>query len=552
MNPAIFRSIVPATIVLVCCMLCGGDSLCQSPSSISLVPIPEKMTATKGEFRLTSQTIILSDAKSKPTAEYLADLIAPATGFRLRIESATKKKTPSAIRIKIDPGAKSTGPEGYALEVAPNTVSISAASPAGAFYAVQTLRQLLPPDIESKSKIDRAWVVPCVKILDRPRFPWRGLMLDTARHFFPKAFVLRTIDEMAAFKLNRLHLHLTDDQGWHLEIRRYPELTKIGAWREKSSSKDYFNNPSGKAHGGFYTQDDIREIVAYAAKRHITVVPEIEMPGHAQAALASRNELSCTGAKLKVLTHWGVNKEIYCAGNDETFVFLRNVLTEVAELFPGEYVHIGGDEAVKDRWRVCPKCQARIHTENLKDEAELQSWFIRRIEPFLNSKGKKLIGWDEILEGGLPPRAVVMSWRGVKGGIQAATEGHDVIMSPTSNCYIDYPQSRDGEPTSIGAAPLPMCRVYAYEPIPPQLTPDQARHILGTQGNLWTEYIETPEVAEYMFWPRAAALSEVAWSPAALRNWGSFQNRMAAVYRRFDVMGMNYRKPRDTDAQLCQ
>lgn len=540
--------IVFSTIMLSASIAVAGAAYSADDKAISkeisVVPMPAVVKPLPGKFVLAADTAIVSDEKCRPAAEYLANLISPPTGVKYAVRTAAKKGSKAnVIRFKFKAGKNNLGDEGYSLMITKRLVEITANTPAGAFYAVQTLRQLLPPQIESRAAVKAAWEIPCAVIEDSPRFQWRGLMLDTARHFFPKDFILRQIDLMAMFKMNRLHLHLTDDQGWRIEIKRYPELTKIGAWREKSKREDIFNNPAGKAHGGFYTQDDIREIVAYAQSRFITIVPEIEMPGHAQAALAARNELSCTGAPLKVLTHWGVNKEIYCAGNEETFVFLRNVLSEVAELFPGQYIHVGGDEAVKDRWKECPKCQTRIKAEGLKDEAELQSWFIKRIESFLDSKGKKLIGWDEILEGGLPPRASVMSWRGTQGGILAAVQGHDVVMSPTSNCYFDYPQSDKKEPNSIGAAPLPMCKVYDYEPVPGNLTAAQAKHILGAQGNLWTEHVETTEHAEYMTWPRAAAMAEVGWTRKELKDWAGFQTRMNVIYPHWDVMGLNYRKP---------
>lgn len=530
----------------------------QQVHGISVVPKPVSMKLADGVFMIDQNTVIIVDAKTQPVGDYLSKLFSPALGYSLKVATKQKiKNTKPAggmIVLEVNAKKKSNGAEGYELKVTPDKVTINAAAPAGTFYGVQTLRQLLPPEIDSKTAVtDKPWTIPCLTITDKPRFVWRGLMLDTARHFFPKDFVLKYIDMMSAFKFNRLHLHLTDDQGWRIEIKQYPELTKIGAWRGKSKGADYvIGGATGKAHGGFYTQDDIHEIVAYAAKHYITVVPEIEMPGHCQGALAAYNDLSCRGAKLKVLTHWGVNPEVYCAGNDKTFKFLEGVLTETVKLFPGEYIHIGGDEVPKDRWKECPKCQERIKKQGLKDEAELQSYFVKRMEKYLNSKGKKIIGWDEILEGGLPPRAMVMSWRGTDGGIKAAQQGHDVIMSPTSNCYFDYPQAPEGEPEQINAPAIPMCKVYAFEPVPDALDTKQAKHILGTQANLWTEHVETTEHAEYLVYPRAAALAEVAWTQKDLKNWSDFQSRMMQIYPRLGMMGINYRAPKDGDEKLCQ
>jgi hexosaminidase len=525
--------------------------------NISVIPKPVSVEPGKGFFILKPGFVIAADGESSRVGGYLAAFFSPALGTEPIVAAYNKKKKyTGAIILKIDKNKMKLGDEGYELNVRPDNITVTAESQAGLFHGVQTLRQLLPPQIESREKVTGVeWKVPCVKITDYPRFQWRGLMLDTGRHFFPKDFVLKYIDLMSMYKLNRLHLHLTEDQGWRLEIKKYPELTKIGAWRGKSKTADLFMNPSGKAHGGFYTQDDMREIIAYAAERFVTIVPEIEMPGHSQAALASVPGLSCRDQKFKVLTHWGVNQEVYCAGNEKVFEFLQDVLTEVAELFPGGYIHIGGDEVPKDRWKECPKCQARIKAEGLKDESELQSYFVKRIERFINSKGKRLIGWDEILEGGLPPRATVMSWRGMDGGIAAAQSGHDVIMSPTSNCYLDYAQSPADEPGAIGGPDgpkLPLCKVYSFEPAPDALTPDQAKHILGAQANLWTEYVEETKHAEYMAYPRAEAIAELTWTPKELKNWDDFLSRVITDDARLDIIGVNYRPPRENETTLCE
>jgi hexosaminidase len=469
-----------------------------------------------------------------------------------RIASAAIAPPGSAngsVRARIDPS--SLQPEGYRLSVAPEGVRIVAGSDAGAFRAWTTLRQLVPPEAlagaASRDGRDRSWPVPCVEIADQPRFPWRGLMLDTCRHFFPVGFVKKVIEALAFHRMNVFHWHLTEDQGWRIEIRRHPELTAVGAWRSGTVigrlPTDEPPRFDGIRHGGFYTQDEVRDVVSYAAARHVTVVPEIEMPGHARAALAAHPELSCTGGPFEVARTWGIHDDVFCAGNDAVLALMEEVLDEVAGLFPGPFIHVGGDECPKTRWKACPKCQARIRAEGLAGEDALQSWFIRRIERMVNARGKRLVGWDEILEGGLAPNATVMSWRGEAGGIEAARQGHDVVMSPVSHCYLDYRQDEDpaGEPVAFDAY-LPLEQVYSDEPVPPDLTPEQGKRVLGVQGNLWTEYIATPERAEYMTWPRACALAEAGWSPAASREWGDFRARLAGHLARLDALGIRYRK----------
>jgi hexosaminidase len=349
----------------------------------------------------------------------------------------------------------------------------------------------------------------------------------------PKEFVKTYIDLIAGYKMNTFHWHLTEDQGWRIEIKKYPKLTDVGAWRMEK----------GERYGGYYTQDDIREVVEYAQSRYITVVPEIEMPGHSMAALTAYPELSCTGGPFTVRTKWGIADDVYCAGNEQVFEFLEDVLAEVFELFPGSYIHIGGDECPKIRWRSCPKCRERIRAEGLQDEHELQSYVIKRMERFLSAHGKRLIGWDEILDGGLAPGAMVMSWRGMKGGIAAAQAGHDVIMTPTSHCYLDYPQTRDpGRTPPEHHWYLPLETVYDFEPIPPDIKPDNAHHILGSQGNVWTEFMETTEHVEEMVLPRICALAEVVWSQKEQRNWNDFQTRLPSQYARFDALKLNYHR----------
>jgi hexosaminidase len=425
------------------------------------------------------------------------------------------------------------------LIVSDNVITIKAPNPNGIFYGVESLYQLLPPEALGKSLTEGVnWSVPCVLIEDKPRFPWRGMHLDVGRHFFSIDFIKKYIDLLASYKMNIFHWHLTEDQGWRIEIKKYPKLTNIGSQRKETTG-------DSTPYGGYYTQQQIREVVKYAKEKFVTIVPEIEMPGHSLAALTAYPELSCTGGPFEVGTTWGVFEDVYCAGNNKTFEFLKDVLAEVIGLFPGKYIHIGGDECPKTRWKNCPKCQRRIKVNKLKNEEELQSYFIRKIDKFLTSKGKKLIGWDEILEGGLSPGATVMSWRGTEGGIAAANAGHDVVMNPTSHCYFDYYQgSPEREPKAIGGF-LPLDTVYAFEPVPPNLTAKRIKYILGAQGNVWTEYIADENQAEYMVLPRMLAMSEVTWSDKDSRNFEDFTNRLRSHYARFDIRGYNYRKPAD-------
>jgi len=423
-------------------------------------------------------------------------------------------------------------PEWYSLSVKMDGISITAVSQEGLYRASRTLIQLLEQGKESAS-------IPCLKITDQPRFEWRGMHLDPCRHFWSVEFTKKYIDLLARYKMNSFHWHLTDDQGWRIEIKKYPKLTSVGGWRKGSqigpySRREYDSIP----YGGFYTQEQIREVVAYAAARHINVVPEIEMPGHALAALAAYPELGCTGGPYEVNKGWGVFEEVFCP-TDSTIHFLENVLTEVMELFPSEIIHIGGDECPKESWKKCPKCQSRMKAEGLKDEHELQSYFIQRMEKFVNSKGRKIIGWDEILEGGLAPNASVMSWRGTEGGVAAAKQKHTVVMSPGSHCYFDHYQGDPAnEPLAIGGFTT-VQKVYSYEPIPKELTAEEGRYILGAQGNVWTEYILSPEHVEYMAVPRMLALAEVLWTPKEKRNEADFIQRLEKEFPRLDAMKVN-------------
>ena len=499
---------------------------------ISIIPKPAKMEIFQGDFKFSSQTKIWI---SEPSDELqkLGDLVASSinqsTGLKLFATAKTTRNIPRSLvllQLKKDFQSK----EAYTLDVKPHKITITAGSGAGIFYAIQSLLQLTPVNPNKNN-----FSVPCLLIEDSPRFQWRGMHLDVCRHFFPVEFIKKYIDVLAVYKMNTFHWHLTEDQGWRIEIKKYPKLSEIGAWRKETMG-------DGKPYGGFYTQDQIREVVAYAQERFITVVPEIEMPGHALAAITAYPELSCTGGPFEVGTKWGVYEDVYCAGNDKVFDFLQDVLSEVLNLFPSEYIHIGGDEVPKDRWKVCPKCQARIKSEGLKDEFHLQSYFVQRIEKFLNSKGRKIIGWDEILEGGLAQNAAVMSWRGVDGGIAAAKANHNAVMSPGTHCYFDHYQGLNGEPKAIGGY-TNLEKVYSYEPVPDALTAGESKYIMGAQANVWTEYVETTNHVEYMLLPRMLALSEVVWSPKESRDYNDFSRRIEKHYDMLTKKNYNFRVP---------
>jgi hexosaminidase len=501
-----------------------------------------------GTFTLAATTTIVTDAALIKQGRQLASLVGPATGFDLAVRAGAAPAR-SHIALRLDRSLeRSLGPEGYRLAVSPRAVTIRAATPAGVFYGMQTLRQLLPPDIFREGQVKRVWPVPAVTIEDTPRFAWRGMHLDVSRHFQPKEFVKKYIDLLALHKMNRFHWHLTDDQGWRIEIKRYPKLTAVAAWRKHTLIGPHRTNPrpehfDNRPHGGFYTQDDIREIVAYAADRFVTIVPEIEMPGHSQAVVAAYPELGSVDEPVEVRTTWAVSPYILNA-EPGTIAFMQNVLAEVLELFPGRWIHIGGDEAEKTQWKASPKIQARIKQLDLKDEHELQSWFIKQMDAFLTARKRRLIGWDEILEGGLAENATVMAWRGVEHAVTAARSGHDAVLAPTSHTYFDYYQSQDkaSEPPAIGGF-LPLEKVYAWEPMPPALEPPFRKHILGVQGQVWTEYLPNPKAVEYMAFPRASALAEVAWSPAAGRSFDEFRARLAVHMERLRILDVNFRDP---------
>lgn len=512
----------------------------------ALIPVPQKLELRNGRFELVPETRIRVDSAARETGEYLATRLRACTGYPLKVSTTSKAQVNKGEVLLTTKDASSARPEGYELNVAPDSVVIRAGDAAGLFYGVQSFLQMLPPESFAAKPVRTVdWVVPCVHIQDQPRFAWRGLLLDVARHFFSKEEIKQVLDAMALHKLNTLQLHLTDDQGWRIQIRKYPRLTEVGAWRkgvgfglDPKSSLAY--GPDGR-YGGFYTRADIRELVAYARARHITLVPEIEMPGHASAALTAYPQYSCSGGPYTTDTDGGIFAGVYCAGKDETFEFLQNVLAEVIELFPGKYIHIGGDEVPKDNWTRCPLCQGCMKSNGLKTEHELQSYFVRRVEKYLNAHGRTLIGWSEIREGGLAQNAVVMDWIG--GAVEAASAGHDVVMTPTKYCYFDYYQSTNHatEPHAIGGY-LPLSQAYAFEPVPPELEATYRAHIIGAQANLWTEYIPNLKHAEYMVFPRLCALAEVAWSPADARNYDGFMEGLKVHCRRLGQLGINYRR----------
>ncbi|AWV98951.1 glycoside hydrolase family 20 protein [Arcticibacterium luteifluviistationis] len=501
-----------------------------------IIPKPVSYTAGDGRFVFDEHTSVSVNSLDKGLMEIIANLqeaVKACSGFGVPVQ----KKNENSITFLHDNKLKD---EAYEITVSTSKVILKAGSNKGFFYAYQSLLQLLSDEIYDRNSALVKLSLPVCNIKDEPRFVYRGLMLDVGRHMMPVSFVKKFIDLMAMYKFNQFHWHLTEDQGWRIEIKKYPKLTEIGAYRKESPlGHDSENRGDGKPYGGFYTQEEVKEVVAYATSKYINVIPEIEMPGHAVAALASYPELGCSGGPYEVRTRWGVAKDVYCP-TEKTFAFLEDVLTEVMTLFPSKYIHIGGDECPKDSWKASEFCQDLIRKEGLKDEHELQSYFISRIDSFLTSKGRKLIGWDEILEGGLSPNATVMSWRGTEGGIEAAKQKHDVIMSPNSFHYLDYYQGDPiSEPLAIGGF-LPLEKVYSYEPLAEPLAPEELKHILGVQANLWTEYISTPEKVEYMLFPRALAVAETAWSTAENKEYSDFENRVKRHFGKLAKLKVNY------------
>jgi len=529
----------------------------QPAAAVSIIPEPVSVSLQKGTYQLPASFTIAAD-KVIPAVEQIAGMLKNRleTVAGLHGTLVAPGKTASIQLVINDVVNVSIGNEGYELSVSPQSgITIAANQPAGLFYGIQTLYQLLPPAIDSKKQVnDIAWSVPAVSIKDYPRFGWRGMMFDVVRHFFTKEEVKQYIDQMVKYKLNLLHLHLTDDEGWRIEIKSLPKLTEVGAWRvNKTGTFGRFSKPSPDApkdYGGFYTQDDIRELVQYARDRFVNILPEVDVPGHSLAAIASYPELSCTpGAdKYQVrsgekIMEWPAGGHFYglldntlCPANEKVYTFLDKVFTEVAQLFPFEYIHMGGDETARNFWEKMPEIKALMKKENLKDLDEVQSYFVKRVEKIVESKGKKLIGWDEILQGGLAPNAAVMSWRGVKGGIEAARQKHDVVMSPTTYVYFDYMQGdRIMEPPVY--ASLRLNKVYAFDPLPQGA---DKKYIKGAQANLWTEQIYTIRQAEYMTWPRGFALAEDVWSPKEKKNWTDFIRRVEAQFPRFDYSRTKY------------
>lgn len=528
-------------LILFLALLATGSLKTLGQNNFNIIPRPLEVLPEEGHFVFNSNTKIYvhADADFALAADYFIKWSEPAFGFKLK--TTTTKADNNCIII--EKAKDITEAEGYKINITASAITIRAARGTGAFYALQSIRQLLPAESENRKKVSgKEWAVPCGAISDHPRYPYRGMHLDVCRHFFDVNTVKKYIDLMAMNKMNKFHWHLTDDQGWRIEIKKYPKLTQIGAYRAQtvigrpSDSAKY----DGKRYGGFYTQQQIKEVVEYARQRFITVIPEIEMPGHALAALAAYPELACKDSAYQVGEKWGIFNEVFCP-EENTFTFLENVLTEVADLFPAPYIHIGGDECPKTAWEKSEFCQQLMKKEGLKNEHELQSYFINRIEKFLEKKGKKIIGWDEILEGGgLAPNATVMSWRGIKGGEAAAIAGHDVIMTPTTYCYFDYYQSQGkDEPLAIGGN-LPLDKVYKFDPTPASLDAPHARYILGGQANMWTEYILDEDQLFYMAYPRACAMAEVLWSDKQSLNYRDFVRRLNVYLKRLDVMGINY------------
>ena len=517
-------------------------------ASYQVVPLPQEVSLNaETPFRLNRNTLIAYPEGNdllKRNAEFLAEYIGQATGFVLPTQGLAEGKEPAKHSIVLGLSADIANKEGYVLDVQADNVFLNGQTPNGVFYGIQTLRKAIPAQTTATDIL-----LPAGVINDEPRFPYRGLHLDVSRHFFPLEFIKEYIDLLALHNMNTFHWHLTDDQGWRIEIKRYPKLTEVGATRNRTvigkNSGKYDNTP----YGGFYTQEEAREIVEYARERYIDVIPEVDLPGHMLAALAAYPELGCTGGPYEVCPEWGIFEDVLCIGNDKTFEFLEGVMEEIIDIFPSRYIHIGGDECPRTRWQSCPKCQARIKAEGLKAdknhtaEDRLQSYCMTRIEKFLNAHGRQIIGWDEILDGDVAPNATVMSWRGMEGGIKAAQLGHDVIMVPTSYAYLDYYQTDDltDEPFGIGGY-VPVEKVYSLEPVPATLTAEQAKHILGAQANLWTEYILTPEHAEYMILPRIAALCEVQWTQPEKKDFQDFAKRLVSLMKLYQRDGLNYAK----------
>lgn len=531
-----------AGALALACASCTAEK----EANYQVIPLPQEVSLTqRNPFKLNENVLIAypeNNALLQRNAEFLSEYIQQATNYAPKIKAiAAGEQVKNAIVLGLDPGIANK--EGYVLTTTPEGISINGQTENGVFYGIQTLRKSIPAEAKGATVL-----IPAGEIKDEPRFSYRGMHLDVGRHFFPKEFIKKYIDLLALHNMNTFHWHLTEDQGWRIEIKKYPKLTEIGSQRSRTvigrNTQEYDNTP----YGGFYTQEEAKEIVKYAQERYITIIPEVDLPGHMLAALAAYPEMGCTGGPYEVCPRWGVFEDVLCIGNDKTMQFLEDVMSEIIEIFPSEYVHIGGDEAPRTRWEKCPKCQARIKAEGLKAdkkhtaEDRLQSYCMTRIEKFLNSKGRRIIGWDEILEGDVAPNATVMSWRGASGGIEAAQMGHDVIMTPNTYCYFDYYQTADtkDEPLGIGGY-VPIEKVYSLDPTF-DLNEEQKKHIIGAQANLWTEYITTTEHVEYMVLPRMAALAEVQWTQPEKKDFKDFTKRLARLMKFYQRDGFNYAK----------
>ena len=532
-----------AGALALACASCTAEK----EANYQVIPLPQEVSLTQeNPFKLNENVLIAypeNNALLQRNAEFLSEYIQQATNYAPKTKAiAAGEQVKNAIVLGLDPSIANK--EGYVLTTTPEGININGQTENGVFYGIQTLRKSIPAEAKEATIL-----IPAGEIKDEPRFSYRGMHLDVGRHFFPKEFMKKYIDLLALHNMNTFHWHLTDDQGWRIEIKKYPKLTEIGSQRSRTvigrNTQEYDNTP----YGGFFTQEEAKEIVKYAQERYITVIPEVDLPGHMLAALAAYPEMGCTGGPYEVCPRWGIFEDVLCIGNDQTMQFLEDVMNEIIEIFPSKYVHIGGDEAPRTRWEKCQKCQARIKTEGLKAdknhtaEDRLQSYCMTRIEEFLNSKGRQIIGWDEILEGDVAPNATVMSWRGMEGGIKAAQLGHDVIMTPTSFCYFDYYQTADtkDEPLGIGGY-VPIEKVYSLKPVPAVLTEEQSKHILGAQANLWTEYIHSSEHVEYMVLPRMAALAEVLWTQPEKKDFKDFTKRLARLMKFYQRDGFNYAK----------
>ena len=532
-----------AGALALACASCTAEK----EANYQVIPLPQEVSLTQeNPFKLNENVLIAypeNNALLQRNAEFLSEYIQQATNYAPKTKAiAAGEQVKNAIVLGLDPSIANK--EGYVLTTTPEGINLNGQTENGVFYGIQTLRKSIPAEAKEATIL-----IPAGEIKDEPRFSYRGMHLDVGRHFFPKEFMKKYIDLLALHNMNTFHWHLTDDQGWRIEIKKYPKLTEIGSQRSRTvigrNTQEYDNTP----YGGFFTQEEAKEIVKYAQERYITVIPEVDLPGHMLAALAAYPEMGCTGGPYEVCPRWGIFEDVLCIGNDQTMQFLEDVMSEIIEIFPSKYVHIGGDEAPRTRWEKCPKCQARIKTEGLKAdknhtaEDRLQSYCMTRIEEFLNSKGRQIIGWDEILEGDVAPNATVMSWRGMEGGIKAAQLGHDVIITPTSFCYFDYYQTADtkDEPLGIGGY-VPIEKVYSLEPVPAVLTEEQSKHILGAQANLWTEYIHSSEHVEYMVLPRMAALAEVQWTQPEKKDFKDFTKRLARLMKFYQRDGFNYAK----------